>query len=131
MLKETIICVIIIISIIFGNYQIQNYTKDSIRVLSEKLIELREEIFKEDNEINEENAQNKVGKVYEEWEKRHDKLAYFIEHDELEKVETSLTEMKSYIETKEYKDSVSELDKGKFILNHIEEKYAFTLENIF
>ena len=131
MLKESIICIVIVISIIFGNYQTQNYTKESVRVISEELAELKEELLKGDNEKKQENVKNKIEKVYEEWNKRHDKLAYFIEHDELEKVETNLTSLKSYIETKEYSDSINELDKGEFILKHIEEKYAFSLENIF
>ena len=131
MLKEFVICIIIIISIIFGNYQTQNYTKDSVRTLVNELGGLRKEIFKEDNKVDEENVKDKMEKVLEEWESRHDKLAYFIEHDELEKVETSLTEIRSYVDTGEYKDSISELDKGEFLLKHIEEKYAFTLKNIF
>ena len=131
MLKESIICIVIVISIIFGNYQTQNYTKETVRELSGKLAGLKEELFKEDYEKKQEDVKNKVEEVYEEWNKRHDTLAYFIEHDELEKVETNLTSLKSYIETNEYSESINELDKGEFILKHIEEKYAFSLENIF
>lgn len=65
------------------------------------------------------------------WQEKHDKLAYFIEHDELEKVETELIVIKSYIETEDYEESISELDKGVFILKHIEDKYAFNLQNVF
>ena len=65
------------------------------------------------------------------WEARHDKLAYFIEHDELEKVETDLTSLKSFIETNSYSEATSELDKSVFVLQHIEDKYAFNLENVF
>lgn len=131
MLKEIMICIIIVISILFGNYKTQNYTKESVSNLSEKLMYLRQELIKEENEINEQNLKEKIEAVWEEWNKKHDKLAYFIEHDELEKVETSLTSIKSYIETKEYQESVNEVDKGEFILKHIEEKYEFNLKNIF
>ena len=62
---------------------------------------------------------------------QHDKLAYYIEHDELEKVDTAIINMKSYIETKEYSSAVANLDEGKFILEHIEDKNAFNLVNIF
>ncbi len=65
------------------------------------------------------------------WERRHDKLAYFIEHDELEKVKTDLTALNSFIETKEYAEAISELDKCVFVLKHIEDKYAFNLQNVF
>lgn len=131
MLKESIICIVIVISILVGNCKIQDYTKESINQISTNLSELRTEIVKDENEIKQENVKNKMDKVFEAWDERHDKLAYFIEHDELEKVENHLTAMKSYIETEEFSDSINEIDEGEFILKHIEEKYAFSLENIF
>ena len=69
--------------------------------------------------------------IKKEWENRYDKLAYFIEHDELEKVKTDLTALNSFIETKEYAEAISELDKCVFVLKHIEDKYAFNLQNVF
>ncbi|MCI8411622.1 MAG: DUF4363 family protein [Clostridia bacterium] len=132
MWKETIICVVIVIAIIVANVITQNYTVESVKYLSEELGELREDILNiENNENMETQIKEKIDKTVNDWEKRHDKLAYYIEHDELEKVETNLTGMKSFIESKEYADSLSELDKNIFILKHIEDKYAFNLQNIF
>lgn len=129
MLKEIIICIVIVIAIVFGNNMSQNYTKESVRELSNQLNTLREDIIQK--EVQNEKVQNEMNEIYKNWEKRHDKLAYVIEHDELEKVETQLIAIKSYIETEEYADSANELDKSVFILKHIEDKYAFNLENIF
>lgn len=131
MVKESIICGVIVISIIFGNYKTQGYTKESVAEISNDLEALRQEISKGEEEIDEDKTKEKILGIYEEWNKRHDKLAYFIEHDELEKVETNLTSTKSFIETKEYSDSIEEIDRGIFVLKHIEEKYAFNLQNIF
>ena len=129
MWKETIICVLIIIAIIFGNYITQSYTKESVKELNGSLEKLRENITK--NEVEDEKTKNEMEEIYQKWGERHDKLAYFIEHDELEKVETELAAIKSYMETKDYEESISELDKSVFILKHIEDKYAFNLKNIF
>lgn len=129
MLKETIICIVIVIGIVFGNSVTQNHTKESVSGLSSGLMTLRENLTQE--KVDNEKAKNEIGGVYKQWEERHDKLAYFIEHDELEKVETDLIAIKSYIETEEYEESVSELDKCIFILEHIEDKYAFNLQNVF
>lgn len=131
MLKEFIICTMILFSIIFGNYKIQKYTTDSITTISNKLNELREEIFKNENNMKEIDLKNKIDEAWEEWELRHDKLAIFIEHNELEKVETNLTALKSFADTDEFSDSINELDKSIFLLNHIQDKYAFNLQNIF
>lgn len=129
MLKETIICITIVIAIIFGNNMTQNYTKESVSELSSDLMTLRENLTQED--IENKKIQEEAEGIYHQWEKRHNKLAYFIEHDELEKVETEFIAIKSYIETEEYEESISELDKSVFILKHIEDKYAFNLQNVF
>jgi len=129
MLKETIICIIIVIAIIFGNDTTQNYTKESVSELSSELMQLREDAKKEN--LEDEKIKNQAEDIYKQWEKRHEKLAYFIEHDELEKVETELIVIKSDIETQDYEELISAIDKSVFILKHIEDKYAFNLENVF
>ena len=87
-------CIIIVIAIIVGNIVTQNYTVKSIGILSEELEELKKDVIEaEENgeeEVNE-NIKNKKEEIKKEWENRYDKLAYFIEHDELEKVKTDLT----------------------------------------
>ena len=58
-------------------------------------------------------------------------MSYFIEHDELEKVENNFTGLKSFIETQENAEAINELDKGVFTLKHIEDKNSLNLRNIF
>ena len=130
MLKESIICAVLVIAIIIGNYMTQNYTKESVKELSNKLNELKENILNV-GEQDSSQFKDKMEGVKEEWESRFNKLAYYIEHDELEKVENNLTGISSFIEMEEYAEAVSELDKGTFVLKHIKDKYAFSLENIF
>lgn len=129
MLKETIICIVIVIAIIFGNNMTQDYTKESVSELSSGLMTLRENVNQEDMENKE--IKNEAENVYKVWEKRHEKLAYYIEHDELEKVETELIGIKSDLETEDYEELIIGIDKSVFILKHIEDKYAFNLQNIF
>ena len=133
MKKELIICIVIFTLIVIGNIITQNYTKQSVNNLSNKLEELKENIYgtiKEDNKENEDLIEE-VDNITKNWETRHDKLAYYIEHNELEKVEDNLTGLNSLVKTNQYPDAIKELDKCVFILKHIEEKYAFNLENIF
>ena len=65
------------------------------------------------------------------WKNKQDKLAYFIEHNELEKIDTNLVLLKSYIETEEHDETIREINELAFLVKHIEEKYAFNLKNIF
>lgn len=129
MYKETIICIIIVIVIFIGNSITQNYTKTSVEETSNNLNELREEITKES--INKEEVKKKINKIHEQWDKRHDKLAYYIEHDELEKVETHLILLQSNIEVGDYEQGIGELDSCGFVLEHIQDKESLNLKNIF
>ena len=90
MRKEAVICLIIVIAIVIGNWITHNYTVESVDDISGKL-----------------------------------------EDTEIEKVENNLTSVRSFIETKNYSDAISELDKANFLLKHIEDKYPISLENIF
>lgn len=129
MRKEAIICIVIVILIFILDFFTQNYTEKRMNELIEELENLRSEITKE--EVNYENALEKVSKIDKISKEIHHKLAYFIEHDELEKAETGLTVLKSFVELKDYEMAISEIDKTIFIIEHIEDKYKFNIENIF
>lgn len=121
------ICIVIVVLILGLDIFTQNYTKESMNKISEMLANLKEEILK----TNKSEITKKVKEIDNNWNKMHDKLAYYIEHDELEKVDTAIITMKSYIETEDYSSAVAELDEGKFVLEHIQKKNAFNLQNVF
>ena len=133
MMKETIICVVIVIAIVIGSIITQKYTTETVETFTKKLKKIKEDIvnIEEQNEVQLVEIKNKIKNIEKEWNKRHNKLAYFIEHDELEKIETNITGLRSFVDTKEYPEAICELETGIFILNHLEEKYALSLQNIF
>ena len=127
MFKELVICIIIVLSISILDIFTQNYTKNSINIVTEQLSELKNYILEEKKE----NIKDSIENIDKDWEKRYSKLAYYIEHDELEKVNTSIVLMKGYIETDDYSSAIAELEEGKFVLEHIQEKNSFNLKNVF
>ncbi len=129
MLKEMAVCVVILISIFTFDFKTQEYTEKTIEDTTSKLETLREELIKEDKDN--EKLLKDMEKIYNEWLGYHEKLAYFIEHDELEKAETDMVALKGSVNVKEYEMAVSELDKSVYVLQHIEDKYKFELVNIF
>ena len=134
MRKETIICIVVVIVIVVGNVITQKYTRKSVETLSNELCELKTDLnnkMDKNEEKSNEELEKKVKQINDDWELRHDNLAYYIEHNELEKVENNLTGLESLVSTEEYSQAIEELDKCVFILRHIQEKYAFSLENIF
>lgn len=126
MLKEVIISIVIVLSITVLDFVTQDYTKATVKQTSVMLNNLKEEIKRD-----EEKASDNLEEIFKNWEEKREKMAYFIEHDELEKVETNLTNIKSYIEQGEFDMAISSIDEAEFILKHIKEKNAFNLENIF
>ncbi|MBO6244570.1 MAG: DUF4363 family protein [Clostridia bacterium] len=133
MFKEIIICIIIVLIIIVGNFYIQKYIESAVIESSKNLRGLRVKLQENNNnsDINVEDINNSYKKTQQEWKNIFSKLAFFVEHTELEKVETSFTALKSYIETNKYEDAIEELDKSEFLLKHIEDKYSLNWQNIF
>ena len=129
MYKELIISIVIIVGIFSTDYFLQKNTTETITTTTENLSKLEEDINK--NNIDEEEIKSRTNEIYDEWNKNHQKLVFYIEHDELEKVEIDFAACKSLIESKEYKFAISELEKVTFALQHIKDKYLFQLENIF
>lgn len=129
MYKEIIACIIIITSILILDNRTQSYTENSVLETTNQLEVLRQEI--KNQESNEEKLKKDMDEIYNKWMGFHDKLAFYIEHDELEKIETELTALKGDIEVKKYDDAITQLDKSIFILKHIKDKYKFNLDNIF
>ena len=161
MQKELIICIIIVIAIIIGNTLTHNNTKNAVSEVNKKLQEVTEKILyaqgETENEIGKsfteeqkntksvdaeekentkgilekQNIEDEITKSSELWNKEYQTLAYYIEHDELEKVSEALVRAKANISAEEYNSAIENIDSCIFLLQHIEEKDKFTLKNIF
>ena len=129
MYKELIISAVIVISIFVLDYITQKYTDDVINEAIQDLTTIKKAL-QEDN-VNQEKVIKDAGKNYDKWLNYHKTLAFYIEHNELEKVETNYVSGNSFIENSKYEDALSEVEKTIFVLQHINDKYSVNLENIF
>ena len=100
MKKEIIIVIIIIILIVIGHILTQNYTKKVFYELAKELNEIKISI--KDNNMSNVDLKNKIDDVQKKWDEKYDMLAYYLEHDELEKVQTQLIGIKANVETEWY-----------------------------
>ncbi|MBR6505166.1 MAG: DUF4363 family protein [Clostridia bacterium] len=132
MYKEIIIIITILVLVFSLNYMTQKYTKFCVSEISSDLNNLRGKIEEKINseEVSEE-LNNSINSIHNKWDEMYKKLAYYIEHDELEKVETCLTNIRSNIETEELEHSIENLDNCIFVLEHIKDKEQLSLANIF
>ena len=126
MYKETIIIIIIIILIILGDIITQKYTEKTVSEISIGLYELKDYISQ-----NKEAKYKKIENIEEKWDKKSETLAYYIEHDELEKVNTEIAKIKADIETNNEKIAIENLERCIFVLEHIKDKNLIKIVNIF
>ena len=129
MYKEIIICSIVIIIVVSLNILTENYTKESVALMTGNLENLKQNMILE--EQNEENINKQIDNIGNNWNEKYKKLAYYIEHDELEKVKTELVLLKGNIEIREYEQGIPNLNNCIFILEHIKEKTLLQIMNIF
>ena len=127
MYKEMIVSIVIVIAIFLSDYLIQNYAKKSVENIRQDLQEVRQGL----EQRNLEQAEEKIKKTENDWDNIKDKIACYIEHNELNKVETNFTLSKSLARLENYDLALSKLDETIFVLEHINERYVLSLENIF
>lgn len=125
--KEIIICIIVIVFVITIDIISQNFTKDSIKKITDNLDALRnvvkEEVVEESNNITE--------NILDMWDEKYEVLSFYIEHTELEKVKTELVELKANVEEEQYGEAVGNIDRSTYLLEHIKQKMSFQIKNIF
>ena len=129
MKKEIIIIITIIITIIIAHAISQNYVLKFFKSISDDLDIIQEKIMSEEYE--QEGLKKDINSIQKKWNEKYDIFACFVEHDELEKVQTQLISIEANIKVEDYDKSVDEIERCKFILKHIEEKDSFKIVNIF
>lgn len=127
-MSKDIIIIVFILIIVFGlNLITEKYTDESINLMYDSFRTLNYTISNE----NKYEAGIEIEELIKKWNGMSEYLAYYIEHDELEKVDTYLTEVKSSIDNDDFTNASEKLDVCEFIITHINEKQAFVLKNIF
>ena len=128
MKREAIITISIVLLILSAEWLTQKYTHKAFAEVEENLIQLKEEIL----QTNANNSQliEKTEQISELWESKQENLSYYLEHNELEKVNTQIVLIKGYLESDSPQDAIPDLEEGLYIIEHIKEKEAFKLKNI-
>ena len=129
-MKEFLIIIVSLVLVFAGANVSQGYLNESSIELIDELEVLKEEI-KKAQDMQENNAQELSDNISDKWEETEDKWSLIIMHEELDLIELSLIAMKTGIQEYEYERSIEELEKSKFLLQHITEKEKFKLKNIF
>jgi FMN phosphatase YigB (HAD superfamily) len=129
MKKEIAITIIIIITIIVADYITQKYTAKCMDEISEKLEFIKQEANSKNTSSEE--LTNQAKEVYSDWKSKDEMLSYYLEHTELEKINTQLRKTIAYFEADVQDQCVPEIENGIYLLEHLKAKQAFSLRNIF
>lgn len=127
MYKEFIIISIILISVFGLDFFTNKYVKESVSIMTDKLETLEENILQNDLEI----IEDKITEAKRIWQTKYNVLAYYIEHDELEKVGLELSSIDGNIKGDELGNAVDDINEAIFLLRHIQEKEQFDFRSIF
>lgn len=128
MKKEAIITISIVLLILLAEWLTQGYTHKAFAEIEDNLTQLKEEILQ--TNANSEQLINKTEQIAELWESKQENLSCYLEHNELEKVNTQIVLIKGYLESDSPQDAIPDLEEGLYIIEHIKEKEAFKLKNI-
>ena len=127
MYKEIIIIVTVITLIVTLDILTNNYTQNTVKMMSEELTTLREDVLQKDQK----SAQDKMVAILSKWQEKNNVLAYYIEHNELEKIKTQLTGLAANINVQEYEPSMVQLDTAIFLLENLQEKQKLDFKSMF
>lgn len=127
--KELIISIVIVISIFALNHITQKYTDKTVSEVKQHLESIKEELVKEEPDF--EKAILKANEAFDKWEELDDKMVLYVEHEEIEKVTTAITSTKSFTEMEDEGQAVDSIDRCIYLLDYIDEREKFTIDNIF
>lgn len=123
-LKEYVIIFLIIVFVVSIEIITDSITYKSISDINDRIKKVEESVETDE-------AKTKINDLYSSWKKECDRLSFYMEHDELEKVGVLVDNVKSDIENENTEDVRQELDEIKFLLDHVKDKQKLQLKSIF
>lgn len=128
MRKEMITIFIILVFVILLNILTQNYTKKSVDIVVEGMERIKELVDNDQYENVE--LESEIHKVEDKWNERREVLSYYIEHDEIEKIELELTAVGANAAADDNENLRENLERCIFLLEHVRRKEKFGLSTI-
>lgn len=126
-LREYLIIIVILGFVFLMEYLTSKSLGEATQWMKNGVISIENKI----KENQESEAQEEFYDLEGKWKEKTEKLALFVEHNELEKVSNDIALIEINFETNETEDILENIADLKFMLEHIEEKNQLKLKNIF
>ncbi|MFG6319394.1 MAG: DUF4363 family protein [Clostridia bacterium] len=114
--------IIVILEIILGNC-----TDEFIDKTSKQLEDLKIALLEENGE----ETKKKSKELSNVWDESENKLCYFIEHDELEKISSKIAIISENSTNSEYKLALEDAIETRYLLEHVKDKLKLKMKNVF
>ncbi len=124
--KQIIIIIFVLVLVISLDIITRKITKEAIENIKEELSILEKNIKTGSDGIIEETEQ-----LDKKWKSIEDKLSFYLEHNELEKISIKIKLLKKEIEIDELNDAKETIMEINYSLEHVEEKQNLKIKNIF
>lgn len=121
----------IVISILIIVFLIENLTSKSLNNATSSLENGIQSVENKVLEAKKEEAKNEFKDLKKNWNDESEKLALFVEHNELEKISKDIVIVESNLENNDTNEILENIDELQFMLKHVNEKYKLTLKNVF
>lgn len=95
--------------------------------MDHQLKELKSEIENQDWTA----AEDKLEEFHSKWDKTSKLWSMLVDHYEIDNIELVLSQLASFVKTKDRSEALSQLSSLRTFVKHIPEKEAFRLKNIF
>jgi len=120
---------VIIITIIFIALSIYSnkYLKDSAENMTSHIDKVEAYAKVQDWS----NVKRELSSIEDIWSKLQNQWAMLIEHEEIDKLEMSLSKVSKYAEAKSFSDCLAENANLKLLIKHIPEIHVLNLKNVF
>lgn len=125
-MKPIAIILSVLILILLGGYIFYSYILESSHLMDKELTTLDSSV----RGAKWSSASSSILRVENKWSGMKDTWALFIDHQELDNINLSMTKIKQYIKGKDTIDSLAEISSLKLLFEHIPEKEALSMKNI-
>lgn len=126
-MKSFYISLAIIIILLTGWLLVNDFLENTVSDINKNIYTLQRNLY--DNNWNE--VELSFNMIYKKWKKSLDILMLVIDHDEMEKVNYSLSRIREYINIREKSLLIGEIGSLNYLVNHVKQKESLSLDNIF
>ena len=124
---KVIVIIVFMIVILVLNWLVGSYTDKAINNMEAGVAQLKKTLLAG----NYEESKKQSEKLRDNWNEYENKFAYFMDHEEIEKLIVKVAAIAENASNKEYELALEDSIETKFLLEHVKDKLKWKLNNVF